>query len=582
MQLYSSTVAACLLFMLPFLVNQRKQFGTLFAFMVVCALIVFYASHLLGAAAFMVVAYLAIRFILRAGAPVLEVNSETEREFHVLALCTVLAVVLVPPARAVLHILFLKIDFLHARAIVASLLPFSVIIALLLGAIGKCRTASRPLPNYVIVLLALVSAGFVSAISFTISGWQEGVDQQRAACAFSLHVVEQGRFDPSANYCSCNGLCNGSFIRKASNRNSIGAVVYVVLASVAVSEGLSNAHYRMFGEHTKTFPVAFRSGNYFSAPSNAFDVPSAACRETLRRTLDADRYRSITISDPSQYFAYTGPFLSQFWQQRFLDGYPGLPKALAELPWPPGIASLRSLTFRDTKDLPWDLLAILGVKYALPVSEAIYFNVSEAARNGSQCGFENMVPPVENPYIPIPRQFFASSARSPSLKDSIETSVFGLRARAVDPGTAEIEWDSMLRDGNLEIQKRAKGAGKFERVALLSPTEATIQRVHGLAPGGTYEFRLRKHEARGSPEVYTQPVVLQLPAIRSEPPRVSGVTRESDSSVKVHWDPQPSAIAMRLEVRRGVLEEFKLVAEVPADKGFTRLMLSEPFFAKMH
>lgn len=222
----------------------------------------------------------------------------------------------------------------------------------------------------------------------------------------------------------------------------VTSVGWYFLGFLIVSQSAYHANFRLNGDQTRA-GRAFQQGNYHMPAADSFRIPSPNDVELLQRRVENDRYRSVFVADPKSFPLSVAPYLASFWRLRALDGYlSGIPSELAALPWPDGVVSLRALSFPSPEALPWPLLAMCNVKYAIVVDETFYRGVPEAgdwANTPAQT-----VRIIKNPYEPAPREFFAAAVRpaldvtdavrqlfpTQGIADVIRTSVVeGLEAR---------------------------------------------------------------------------------------------------------------------------------------------------------
>lgn len=173
------------------------------------------------------------------------------------------------------------------------------------------------------------------------------------------------------------------------------------LAALIVWQALTEADFRVNGPHTRSFPVPFAGGNFFNAPPGTLRPPGDTALDDLHKILAPDRWRTAFIT-PDTYDGFAAPHIAEFWQLRMIEGYlSGVPRRIAALPWPAGTMSFRTLAFRRKEELPWPLLGLLNVRYAITIDTPLYFNVE---RNGA-------LPLLENPGPVVPREFFARHTR---------------------------------------------------------------------------------------------------------------------------------------------------------------------------
>ncbi|MCC7369749.1 MAG: fibronectin type III domain-containing protein [Chloroflexi bacterium] len=197
----------------------------------------------------------------------------------------------------------------------------------------------------------------------------------------------------------------------------LGSVPAYALGALALLHAVSSATVQLRGPNTETYPTPFAGGDFFTAPASAYHVPSPAALAALAERLETDRYRSIVVSGPDGYPTYDTPserghtaFLAQFWRLRLVDGYVGLTRRLADLPWPVTSRTLRAISFPHAETVPWQLLAILNVKYAVIASPSLLFNVPSTPDAGRSEAAPADLTIMENPLPPVPRVFFARRA----------------------------------------------------------------------------------------------------------------------------------------------------------------------------
>ena len=107
----------------------------------------------------------------------------------------------------------------------------------------------------------------------------------------------------------------------------------LALGLVLVGHCFANAYYQLFGPHTWSHPIAFQGHNYHVAPRQAFHTPSRQQLAQLHRRLETEQYRTEIVADPSDFVAYPGPHMAEFWRMRLVCGYGTFPERLARLPW---------------------------------------------------------------------------------------------------------------------------------------------------------------------------------------------------------------------------------------------------------
>src|SRR5581483_10487879 len=95
---------------------------------------------------------------------------------------------------------------------------------------------------------------------------------------------------------------------------------------------------------------------------------------------------------------------------RLVEGYStGLPRRLGMLPWAASMFAPHNLDIYSThaiKDIPWQLLGALNVKYLVYVDRSLWFNPSPESSD-QPFDVQNLRV-LENPYPVTPRVFFAA------------------------------------------------------------------------------------------------------------------------------------------------------------------------------
>jgi hypothetical protein len=184
----------------------------------------------------------------------------------------------------------------------------------------------------------------------------------------------------------------------APMRVILGQLVGLLIAVQAIA----HADARFNGEEIRSGETPFAGNNLLFAAPGDFQRPSDGARERLARRLERDDFRTAVVCEPHRFGAFCAPHVSHFWDMRLVDGYStGVPARLAMLPWPAGVLSLRALTFPSLNALPWDLLALLNVKYGLVARSDWYANRLDGDRAVGK------VEIVTNPRPVVPRAFFA-------------------------------------------------------------------------------------------------------------------------------------------------------------------------------
>jgi hypothetical protein len=410
--------------------------------------------------------------------------------------------------RAILYYGFFKIDFLHSRVVIAALLPFAAVVALLLSGLTSNTDDSKSIAvshRWRIWLWSLCALLGVAAIHYGLRGWEANLDIPDRRLAFRHLNLSRAVFLRTLAL-SALVVAAIAVLRLQRTKAPLRALISASIGAAIALECFFYASERLLGEHTRTYPMAFRGGNYFSAPVGVMNPPARECRVRLQHLLENDHYRTVVVANSIQFQPFVAPHLAQFWQLRLLDGYPGLPLRLAELPWPTAVANLRSIAFRSVEDIPWRLLSVLNVRNAIVLTEALYYNVPGRSGTDASCPALSDITVLQNPFPVLPRHFFVADVR-PGRKLEPLRPVEQFSARSLAPDVVELSWWAQIRDGDVEIQLRRFGEVEFATVGRFSPLRQTHHVLSGLKPGSRYEFRVRKLDARGGIQFVSEPIV---------------------------------------------------------------------------
>jgi hypothetical protein len=481
LQTYSSTVGAGLVLLSVLLVDVRRHWAAIAAILGLLVLLAWQLHALAGILALGIGLALFAYESRRPEPSRLQTLEPSELSFHLVVVALGIAVVLIPAFRTGLHLAFFKVDFLHSRFTIVALLPLAAAAALLLSASRIPRRLS-------VWLCALGIAAGIALVHFAILDWESGLAAPERRLAYQRNAISIAVLLRTAVLL---GLTCAAIVvlRRTSGTSAYRAMTLASLAAVIVLECALFARDRLMGEHTRTFPRPFAGGNYFSSPAGTFRSPDRDCRKILSDRLQNERYRSVVIAAHDKFSPLTAPHVAQFWDIRLLDGYPSLPVRLAELPWPTGITNLRSIEFRYPEQMPWALLALLNVKNAVILDEALYYNMSAGAP-GARCPSLQGLKVLENPHPVLPRHYFAARA-VPAGSSVALRPIENFQAHRLPEGSVELTWWAQTSDGNVQIQARRKGESEFRTIARYSPL-GNKHHIFAAPRALEHEFRARK------------------------------------------------------------------------------------------
>ena len=333
--------------------------------------------------------------------------TEPDIVFHIAMIAAVLALVVIRDIQYLLHLAFMKADFTHARISIVALLPLSTLVAF---AVHRLRGKHANLPS-VHHSLSMICIGAVAALFVwllrgpLIQEWFSNYSPIRMTANFLAPVHEVVRT-------LLAGVLLGAVLVAFAKARSpeMPRRCATLIAFLVAFESFAYSDFKFFGPNAQAPSRPFEHG-YMLVPPGVLNPPTTQAVMALSRRLETESYRSVLIPDPAVFSAYVAPHLAAFWRLRLVDGYgAGVPARLAGLPWPSETYAGRALSFRSATDVPWGLLALLNVKYAVIVNTSLYYNVAEPERPGMGPADPTHVDILSNPYFVTPRIFFAQSA----------------------------------------------------------------------------------------------------------------------------------------------------------------------------
>ena len=333
-----------------------------------------------GAAATWVVFAAVGAWLLRAAA---RRSADPDVPFFVATLLACISVVVCKPVLHIVYEAFLGMDFTHARVLVIAVFPFAALVAFAVNGLGAGAITRSSLLG----LCAGAAVGWLCAAAAAQSGAHVEL--------FGLTARVDGLVWAGVTLFVIGMACDLARILPGVGRTVSAAAV----AGVILGQAVAGAEDRIDGATAGPAQAPFRDGALYAAPGGDFSPPSEIAVAQLGDRLESRRYRSVMICEPTSAGGLCAGHMASFWRLRLADGYYGLgvPRRLAALHWPDGVG-LRSISFTDPTRLPWQLLALLNVKYAMLVDYAWYAN------HGSPEAADARV--IENPYDPTPRAFF--------------------------------------------------------------------------------------------------------------------------------------------------------------------------------
>ncbi|HVZ18933.1 MAG TPA: hypothetical protein VG897_17585, partial [Terriglobales bacterium] len=336
--------------------------------------------------------------------------------FHLIWMGGILAAVTIPEVQHIVYRLYGGLDFTHSRLSIVAVLSASALAAIFLNELLPTQSASDTQPARIAHLAAILIASLF--VAWMIKGTAlDSFDWTAAIKIGTWSPLNRPIPAELVKTLVAGGIFVALMVLAFASRHqkqTVQAAVFA-LGCIMAFEAVAYARFKYSGPHTHTYPIPFRANNYFNAPPCTLIPPSATAVRALRQRLEADEYRSVLLADLVRFPAFTEPHIAQFWDLRLLGGYgAGVPSRLTSLPWPKELHRVRNIRFFSLDTTSLKLLALLNVKYIVFVDDALYFNRDSTAAgttSRSPCTHHDMAPgqvsEVENPYKPIPRQFFA-------------------------------------------------------------------------------------------------------------------------------------------------------------------------------
>jgi len=317
-----------------------------------------------------------------------------EQRFFLWIMVFTFAAALSKPINYLLHILFLKTDFVHARILVVGLLAMVAYLALYLSRLRPMDQRTGWPVWTASVLLATLLIGAIEIAAGSVSGhW-------RPDKYLKVSLDNSATMRAALSVVAAIALL---LVTRWSRARIAAPVAYTTLCVALALQAIVGADFRLNGIHTRG-DVPFLKGDIYWADRSDFRPPSNEQRRALHDRIERDRYRSIVTCDVASAGGFCAGHVGEFWQLRLADGYYGIgvPARLAMLPWPNGLG-LRHIRFTSEDNLPWLLLGLLNVKYALVNDNFLYRN------QGAGEDFASLEV-LTNPARVVPRVFFAAHA----------------------------------------------------------------------------------------------------------------------------------------------------------------------------
>jgi len=228
---------------------------------------------------------------------------------------------------------------------------------------------------------------------------------------------------------------------------------------------------------------------------------------------------------------------------------------------------MRALSFPDVEHLPWPLLSILNVKYALVVNRSVYFNLHYAGSQFSSGAHPADANVVTNPLPVSPREFFAAAvvpAKSAPPPESAGLQVHaptGVNVTVLSSDSLLLSWVDATPGAVYWIERREGGMGPY-RVMGVTGRDVTSQLTTGLRPGTLYSSRVRAcRGTRCSPYSGEVDSVTAVPSLAA--PETLSAAAISNDKVRLSWSRSSPGAHYRIERKEGAEGTYIPVGTTP-------------------
>jgi hypothetical protein len=302
------------------------------------------------------------RFRGRWGGLMLERTRDTAFWFWVL-LFTILVVVC-KPLHHLLYLLFLRVDFTHARILLVAVPAMCALVAIVLT---DWSPGARRIP-----FVAGLVAGLILAVVVELMVGQHSGAIPLANLPINVRLDSAARI---AWTCAISGMLALVIALGRKRHRELAGAAHAALGSFIVVQAFWAADVQVNGPQARNPDKPFYYGDMYMAGPNELLLPTGRQIDDLRMRVGNDRV--VFICDAEVAGGFCAGHMSETWRLRSVDGYYGLgvPERIRKLPWG-GADGVRTISFTAAGELPWPLLGFLNVRKAVIVSNEFFKNVS--------------------------------------------------------------------------------------------------------------------------------------------------------------------------------------------------------------
>lgn len=389
-------------------------------------------------------------------------SGRDERHFFFWFMVFTFSVVAVPQVLHLIWLLYLRMDFTHARILIVGLLPLSMLVALILADLAPLKRPERRTTAKLFLIAIPASILIVTAIEFAAT-WRGST--LVVLSKEPMHVLNGSLARIAVSAAMVAALLFG--LRISLRRPKLALVLYWSLGLAIGLQTFIGADYQINGSHTHQ-GVPFLNGNIYYATKQDFHPPTPEAIAALEDRLDNRDYRAVLLCDAVVAGGFCAGHIPEFWHLRTVDGYYGLgvPKRLGALPWHLG-PGLRTISYTNPDHFDWPVLSLLNVKYAVKVDQALYRNRGSGPNEAWRAPSIDDVQIINNPLPVVPRYFFPASVVPVTSAEEAGKKLYNGSGQLVDvTRTSFVEKFSGNAEYSVGGRIRASGSGDHVRITV--------------------------------------------------------------------------------------------------------------------
>ena len=363
---------------------------------------------------------------------------------------------------AFMYMLMGRIDFIHARILVAAMLPLATLPAVYLYHFAGGTRTEAPVPSR---WPQIAAAAFLALL--LVAG-SEHIADVTAGRPLPLGIAEGLTPDITLSTGSVLRVAISALIFAAvlaaalglAKRSPARGALMAFLAFLMIFQAAAFGAFQLRGDQLRSDwvpvkdpwrppaeprvpdgeppppaaeapkaaasePMPFQHAGRLMAKADEFRGPSPAARDVLDRRLERDRYRTAIVCDPKKIQIFCSSHIANFWHLRLIEGYiSSIPERIEVLPWPAVALSQRSISFPSFSSLPWPLLSLMNVKYAIAVVPGLITNAVRLPVGRSRELAPGDLDIRESPLPVTPRVFFAAAVRAVAGQEEALAALF--------------------------------------------------------------------------------------------------------------------------------------------------------------